>query len=77
MTHTQVLSDDTAVLTGASPREFAGGIVRALNDTALAADVGRRARELSRTKYSYEAYLVRTRQACAALMDADGVPVQV
>ena len=28
----------------------------------------RRARELAETKYSYDAYLERTRQACAALM---------
>src|SRR5947208_4367283 len=65
LTHTQVLNDDTAVLTGASPGEFAEGILRALTDPALAAAVGSRARELARTKYSYEAYLERTRQACA------------
>jgi len=29
---------------------------------------GSRARELAETKYSYDAYLERTRQACAALM---------
>ena len=28
LTHTQVLSDDTAILTGASPREFADGILQ-------------------------------------------------
>ena len=31
-------------------------------------EVGRRARELAETKYSYEAYLERTRQAVEALM---------
>jgi len=68
LTHTQVLSDETAVLTGASPAEFAAGILDALNDSARAAEVGRRARRLAETKYSYDAYLERTRQACAALV---------
>ena len=67
-THTQVLSDDTAILTGVSAREYADGILAALNDRHRAATVGQRARELAETKYSYEAYLERTRQACAALM---------
>ena len=68
LTHTQVLSDETAILTGASPQAFADGILAALTDHARAAAVGRRARELAETKYSYEAYLERTRQACAALL---------
>ena len=68
LTHTQVLSDQTAILTGISPREFAGGILTAIGDPDRAAAVGRRARDLAETKYSYEAYLERTRQACAALL---------
>jgi glycosyltransferase involved in cell wall biosynthesis len=68
LTHTQVLSDDTAILTGASANEYAAGILVALDDPARAASVGRRARELAETKYSYEAYLAKTRQACDALM---------
>jgi len=68
VTHTQVLSDQTAVLTGATAREFAAGILDVLNDARQAAAVGRRARELAETKYSYDAYLDRTRQACAALV---------
>ena len=68
LTHTQVLSDQTAILTGVSPQEFADGILAGLNDRARAAAVGRAARELADTKYSYQAYLERTRQACAALM---------
>jgi glycosyltransferase involved in cell wall biosynthesis len=67
LTHTQVLSDQTAILTAATPGEFADGILAGLNDPARTAAVGRRARELAETKYSYEAYLERTRQACAAL----------
>ena len=67
LTHTQVLSDDTAILTGASAAEFAEGILAALDNPARAAAVGRRARELADTKYSYDAYLERTRRALAAL----------
>jgi len=69
LTHTQVLSDDTAILTGATAEEFAAGIIAALNDPARSAAVGERARALADTKYSYEAYLERTRQACAALVE--------
>jgi glycosyltransferase involved in cell wall biosynthesis len=68
LTHTQVLSDDTAFLTGATPRELADGILAALADRQRAGEIGRRARQLADTKYSYEAYLERTRQACVALM---------
>jgi glycosyltransferase involved in cell wall biosynthesis len=67
LTHTQVLSDDTAILTGVTPAEFADGILAALNDTARAAALGTRARQLAETKYSYEAYLERTRRAVVAL----------
>ena len=67
LTHTQVLGDATAILTGPSPAEFADGVLEALEDPARAAAVGRRARELAETKYSYEVYLERTRRACGAL----------
>jgi glycosyltransferase involved in cell wall biosynthesis len=68
LTHTQVLSDQTAILTEATPEAFAGGILAALTDRDRAQAVGHRAGELARTKYSYEAYLERTRRACAALV---------
>jgi glycosyltransferase involved in cell wall biosynthesis len=67
LTHTQVLTDDVAILTAATPEGFAAGIVTALSDRDRARAVGDRARELAATKYSYEAYLNRTRQACAHL----------
>ena len=68
LTHTQVLSDETAILTGVSPDEYALGILSVLSDPQRGSDIGRHARELAETKYSYEAYLARTRQACDALM---------
>jgi glycosyltransferase involved in cell wall biosynthesis len=71
LTHTQVLNDDTAVLTGATAREFAEGILAVLTDKERAATIGKQARRVADTKYSYEAYLERTRQACAALLPSD------
>jgi len=76
LTHTQVLSDHTAILTGTTPREFADGIIAGLADPDRARAIGIRARELAATKYSYEAYLERTRQACAALA-ADAAPAAI
>jgi glycosyltransferase involved in cell wall biosynthesis len=73
LTHTQVLTDEIAILTEPTPTAFAEGIVRALNDEALARRLGEQARILSETRYSYDAYLDRTREACAALAD---VPAQ-
>jgi glycosyltransferase involved in cell wall biosynthesis len=67
LTHTQVLSDDVSYLTEATPAAFGDGIVAALADPERARAVGARARHLADTKYSYEAYLARTRQACAHL----------
>ena len=68
LTHTQVLSDDTAILTGVAPQEYADGILAGLSDPARAERLGRQARHLAETKYSYAAYLEKTRQACAALL---------
>src|SRR5688572_15831005 len=67
LTHTQVLTDDVAFLTEANPVAFGGGILSAIGDRDRARAVGARARHLAETKYSYEAYLARTRQACAHL----------
>ena len=67
LTHTQVLNDEVAILTAATADGFAAGIEAALSDRERARAVGDRARELADTKYSYDAYLTRTRQACAHL----------
>jgi len=73
LTHTQVLNDDVAFLTAADPAAFGAGILSAIADPERARTVGARARHLAETKYSYEAYLARTRQACAHLF-GDGAP---
>jgi len=69
LTHTQVLDDSTAVLTEPTPEDFARGVLTLLDDSQRAAAIGGRARELADTKYSYDAYLERTRRACSALLD--------
>ena len=67
LTHTQVLDDDVAYLSEATPAGFGAAILEALADPDRARAVGERARHLAETKYSYEVYLNRTRQALALL----------
>jgi len=75
VTHTQVLDDEVSFLTPATPEGFAAGILDAIGDRARAHDVGVQAKRLAETKYSYEAYLNRTRQACGYL--AGGQPARI
>jgi glycosyltransferase involved in cell wall biosynthesis len=72
LTHTQVLDDGTAVLTDTSTQAYADGILAALNDPVRAAAIGAAAQRLAATKYSYDAYLERTRRACSALVAPTG-----
>lgn len=65
-THTQVLSDDVAILVPATAEGLAEGIIRAIEDPA-AADIGERAKDLARTKYSDEAFVEKTRRAYEVL----------
>jgi glycosyltransferase involved in cell wall biosynthesis len=74
LTHTQVLTDEVAILTPATPEGFASGILDALADPERARSVGDYAKALADTKYSYEAYLTRTRQACAYLTGEEVAP---
>ena len=67
LTHTQVLDDEVAILAEATPTAFGDGILRALADREGAAAIGRRARQLAETKYSYEAYLEKTRMVYAQM----------
>ncbi len=67
LTHTQVLDDEVAILTEATPEAFAAGILRAIQEPEAARQIGARARHLAETKYSYESYLARTRVALAHL----------
>ncbi|MEO6213967.1 MAG: glycosyltransferase [Vicinamibacterales bacterium] len=67
LTHTQVLDDEVSVLTPATPEGYAEGILSVIEDPSLGQAIGARARHLAETKYSYDAYLARTRQAVAYL----------
>ena len=73
LTHTQVLDDDVAILTQATPEAFAEGILAALVNPARARAIGERALRMAESKYSYDAYLARTRLACAYL-SGDATP---
>ena len=75
LTHTQVLDDSVAVLTEATSEAYAAGILRAIEDPAEADAIGQRARTLADTKYSYEAYLERTRHAYAELFGSGAAQV--
>ena len=72
LTHTQVLDDETAMLTAPDANAFGAGILAMINDPAAGGRLGRNARVLAETKYSYEAYLDRTRRACRALASPPG-----
>ena len=70
LTHTQVLDDATAVLTEPTAAAFAAGVVHVIDDRADGARRAAAAVAVAETKYSYEAYLEKTKRACALL----GVP---
>jgi glycosyltransferase involved in cell wall biosynthesis len=67
LTHTQVLDDEVAILTEPTAAAFGAGILAAIADPERAAAIGARAGQLAETKYSYEAYLGRTREAVSRL----------
>ena len=73
LTHTQVLTDDIAILTEPTAPAFAEGILSALSDRLRAREIGDRARRVAETKYSYEAYVAHTRRACGFL-DGNAAP---
>jgi len=62
--HTQILNDDTAMLTDLTPTAFAHGILRVLRDKSLAHTIARNARALAKAKYGYADYLRRVEKVC-------------
>ena len=67
ITHTQVLDPEVAVLTDCTPEAFGEGVLRVLQDDRLARNLARNARRLAEEKYSYQAYLQKTREVYAYL----------
>jgi glycosyltransferase involved in cell wall biosynthesis len=57
MTHTQVLDDSTAVLTGLEPGSLAKGILEILENPEKTLPCAKRAKETANTLYSNEAYM--------------------
>jgi glycosyltransferase involved in cell wall biosynthesis len=72
LTHTQVLSDEIAFLADPTPGAFGDAILTVLGDPVRARDVGDRARQVARTRYSDEAFIAKTRSAIDQLARGDG-----
>jgi glycosyltransferase involved in cell wall biosynthesis len=70
LTHTQVLSPETARLVSPTPEAFADAMVSLLGDPVARESLARQAREVADRKYSRQVYLQRTAAAYARL----GVP---
>jgi len=68
LTHTQVLTAETALLVPAEAGPFAEAVGRLFDEPALAARLATCAAALARERYSREAYVARTRQAYERLM---------
>ncbi|MDA1307231.1 MAG: glycosyltransferase family 4 protein, partial [Acidobacteria bacterium] len=66
-THTQVLSDDVAILVEPTAAGLSGGILRGLSDPEARA-IGERARHLANTTYSDEAFIAKTKHVYEVLM---------
>ncbi|MFO7695275.1 MAG: glycosyltransferase family 4 protein [Vicinamibacterales bacterium] len=71
VTHTQVLDATVAELTDPTPDAFAAGILRVLGDGARASALGQAALALASTRYTYEAYVQRTREALRPMTGRD------
>ena len=63
LTHTQVLDSSVAALTDPTPEAFGAGILRVMRDREYASKLRRAARDLADTRYTYETYVARTREA--------------
>jgi len=57
ITHTQVMDESVAVLTHATPDDFARGTALVLENTALTRKITQNARRLAEQKYTYSVYL--------------------
>jgi glycosyltransferase involved in cell wall biosynthesis len=62
LTHTQVLTDEVAMLTENNSEAFAEGTLKLIKDHELRQRLAANALRLSEEEYSYEAYLEKTAQ---------------
>lgn len=72
LAHTQVLSDEVAVLTAPTPDGVAAGISRLLADDALAATLAKRARAFAEARFSQGAYRAKVAEAYERLAALSG-----
>ncbi len=73
VTHTQVLSDEVALLTEPTAEGLAGGMLALIDDPERGRRLAAQAQRLATTKYSDEAYVARTAKAYDHLVAAGGV----
>jgi glycosyltransferase involved in cell wall biosynthesis len=59
-THTQILNTDVAVLVDPIPASLAQGILTVLKNTSLASQLGKQARQLFETRYSFQTFVQKT-----------------
>jgi glycosyltransferase involved in cell wall biosynthesis len=55
-THTQVLTEDVAMLAAPSPRDFSRGVLRLAEDRALRQKLGQAGKQLIAERHTYEAF---------------------
>jgi len=72
LTHTQVLDDQVACLADPTPAAFGAALLRVIGDAAYAGRLSAAAAEMAATRYSYDAYLAKTRRAMDLLGDVRG-----
>jgi len=72
LSHTQVLTDELAVLTEPTPEGLAAGIVRLLGDKPLAAGLAKHAKAFAETHFSQAAYRAKVERAYEVLATATG-----
>jgi len=63
LTHTQVLTDDVAILVNADHKSFSRGIMRVLKDSELGERIGRAGKKLVQENYSYGSFKKKVEKA--------------
>jgi len=66
-THVQVLNSRVALLTKPTPKAFAEGILKLLDDPQLRKKLGQKAKKLAAEKYDYSTFLAKTWEALDSL----------
>jgi len=72
LTHTQVLDDTIACLTDATPDAYGGGLLRVVTDRPYGEALATAAARVARDRYTYDAYLERTKTVMAWMDHRDG-----